>query len=328
MIVIEIGNAGLGRLRLSPSPAFELVRWLQLTAHGRRHPAYGDPGAAARSSLLDRDVALTAAVLPANCYVPDLLTPKPAVEASNALRDQLDIVAETPDDVVVEQLHAHRRFGSLPAEVLAAAEAGEFARRAARGMWKFWQATLDDGWTRLRTALLKDIEARGRAMTSSGIGSVLDRLHPTLRWNGLRLEVSKPYDEQTALGLNDLVLAPTALDYPKLSVQLGDPADAVVYYPADRIGVTPGPSTLGSSPATDELIGSSRSRVLGHLAEPHSTTDLSERTGLSPATISHHLSVLMRSGLLDRQRAGRTVLYKRNDRADTLVSRGSELTHR
>jgi DNA-binding transcriptional ArsR family regulator len=322
VIVVDVDGASLARLRMRPSPAHELVWWLRLVAHRRRHPTFGDPGASARSALFDADVALVAAALPASGYVPDLLTPKPAPGSSQVLEDQLETVALTAADVVVEQLRAHRPRVPLPQPLRAAAESGSFARRAAHGMRKFWRLALDDGWAQLRTTLERDIDARGRAVTRAGIGAVLGSLHPTLRWDGQRLEVHKPYDEATSLQDNDLVLAPSALGWPGMAVQLSDPTDLVISYPADGIGIDTGPTTPARL-ATAELIGASRNQLLRQLEHPRSTTELTTRTGLAPATISHHLSVLLRSGLLTRERRGRSVLYQRTPNAEALLTQSA-----
>ena len=323
MIVVDVDSSSLARLRLTPSPAQELVSWLRLTASGRRHPLYGDPGAAARSALLDRDVRLTAHVLASDGYVPDLLTPKPPAESARTLDDQLAMVAETPAEEVVSQCDAHRPRGRrLPGKVRSVAESGEFARRAARGMRVFWRMAVAEGWTALSTALEADIDRRSRELARTGSGHLLNSLHPSLRWRGDRIEVHKPYEVHSRLNDVDLVLAPSVLGWPSLAVQLIDPADSVICYPAGQSGRPAKPHPLGS-PGVRELIGPSRARLLRYLADPCSTSELSVRTGLAPATVSHHLSVLLRSGLLVRQRSGRTVLYRRNERGDNLVAQGS-----
>ncbi|MGH3815286.1 MAG: DUF5937 family protein [Pseudonocardiaceae bacterium] len=323
MIVVDVDSASLARLRLTPSPAQELVSWLRLTATGRRHPLYGDPGAAARSALLDRDVVLTAQVLTADGYVPDLLTPKPPTGSTRTLADQLEMAAETPAEEVVAQCNAHRPSASrLSAKVRSAAESGEFARRAARGMRIFWTAALADGWTALCATLEADIDRRSRELARTGCGQLLNSLHPSLRWCGDRVEVHKPYELHARLSGADLVLAPSALSWPSLAVQLIDPADSVISYPVGQVGGRPEVRTTGNSGVRD-LVGPSRARLLRYLADPCSTSELSLRTGLAPGTVSHHLGVMLRSGLLVRQRNGRTVLYRRNERGDNLVSQSS-----
>jgi DNA-binding transcriptional ArsR family regulator len=60
--------------------------------------------------------------------------------------------------------------------------------------------------------------------------------------------------------------------------------------------------------------------MLVDLAAPRSTTELSERLALSPATASHHLATLRDAGLVTSSRDGRSVLYARTSLGDALVS--------
>ena len=53
-----------------------------------------------------------------------------------------------------------------------------------------------------------------------------------------------------------------------------------------------------------------RARLLGALRSPATTSALARRFGVTPSAVSQHLTVLHRSGLIDRQRRGRTVLYQ------------------
>ncbi|MFE0380525.1 ArsR/SmtB family transcription factor [Streptomyces inhibens] len=59
--------------------------------------------------------------------------------------------------------------------------------------------------------------------------------------------------------------------------------------------------------------------MLLHLTEPRSTTDLARHLALSPGTVSQHLGVLNRAGLVTRARYGHTVLYLRSQLGDQLV---------
>jgi DNA-binding MarR family transcriptional regulator len=61
-----------------------------------------------------------------------------------------------------------------------------------------------------------------------------------------------------------------------------------------------------------------RGRILTLLAEPAGTTDLARRLGARPGTVSRHLGVLHRAGLVTRARHGHTVLYLRSQLGDRL----------
>lgn len=322
MIVVDVDSASLARVRLTPSPAYELVGWLMLAAQGRRHPVFGDPGPAARTALRDPRTALVAAVLPpaGRGYIPDLLTPQPpAGRRTRVLEAQLDAVAATPPEVVDQQLDWCSKERALPDGVRAAAAGGTFATQVAAGMRAFWRATLADGWSALHSTLDADIRARSHRLAEFGVGDVLATLHPKLRWDGGRLEVRTPYRELLALRDDELVLAPSALRWPSLSVQVCAPGDVVLCYPAAGVGTARTAGEHRPVRAVSELLGSTRGLLLCDLGEARSTGDLSTRHGLATATVSHHLGVLLRAGLVHRTRDGRVVRYQRSSRGDVLV---------
>jgi DNA-binding transcriptional ArsR family regulator len=68
------------------------------------------------------------------------------------------------------------------------------------------------------------------------------------------------------------------------------------------------------------LVGRARARLLQSLAEPASTTQLARSLGLAPGAVGDHLGVLLRAGLLDRARSGRSVLYHRTPLGDALAA--------
>jgi DNA-binding transcriptional ArsR family regulator len=320
VIVVDVDRASLARVRLAPSAAQELMAWLRLTVADGRHPVYGAPSAAARRSLSHPDVALIASLLPTDGagYVPDLLTPQPpASQPAHVLTDQLDLVGASAADVVTRQVGYCVGFGRcLPAGTLDAVAAGTFAGRAANGMHTFWKAAIADGWGTLRDVLDGDIASRSETLAKRGVGDVLGSLHRELKWDGRRISVRKPYDERREIVGSDLVLSPTALGWPGLTVQVCTPADAVFSYPADAIGQR----RRHLPNALDELIGPSRAAILRDLGVPRSTAELSERQALTRPTVSHHLGVLLRAGMLVRQRRGRLVLYRRSARGDDLLT--------
>lgn len=323
VIVVDVDSASLARVRLVPSAAHELVSWLRLTVAGGRHPVYGDPGPAARSTLGHPDVAMLASVLPSSTsgYAPDLLTPKPfPAPRSRALAQQLDAVAGTPVEQAHHEVELCAGMGRpLPSATRDAAAAGTFARRAASGMQTFWRATIADGWAGLRDVLEADIAARSVSLARDGVGAVLDSLHGELSWDGQSCTIAKPWDEHRAILDSDVVLAPSALGWPRLVVQVCDPREAVFCYPTSGIGSralrgADRPSAIAS------LLGPSRAALLRDLGVARTTSELGERHGLSPGTVSHHLAVLHDAGLLVRRRDGRRVLYARSMRGNDLLA--------
>jgi DNA-binding transcriptional ArsR family regulator len=301
----------LARVRLAMSPAAEATAWLGLTANRGQHPVFGDPGAAARAALTDPDASLVAAVLPpagVRSYTPDLLTPKPA----GGLEEQLDRIASTPQEAVAFQLASTGR--TLPRSVRDAVESGTFAARAARGLHRFWSAAIADGWSALRATMDADLATRARTMATQGVGAMLGSLHESVAWSGGALTIRSAWQEEFVLSGVEIVCVPAVLAWPRLSIQLCDPGDAVLGYPAAGIGARPAVTR-----AVDKLVGTTRATLLRDLDVPRSTATLASRHQLSPPTISYHLKVLQRSGLVVAHRDGQFVLYQRTDSGHALA---------
>ena len=315
MITITLDTASLARLRLAPSPIQETATWLSWTAAGRRHPRWGDPGAAARFALRTPEVALTAALLRDGMlgrYVPDFLTPKPgrAPARRQPLEDQLQRVRATPAEVVRSQL---RRMRDVPASWVDAAD--RLPAIAATGLARFWDAAAEVLWARGRILLEEDESRRSTLAASAGIGAMLSALHPGLRWSSEKLIIDKPYDEQVSYVDSEIVLVPSFTIGTRLSVQVCDPDDAMLAFP------TAG-SPRVNDPADAALLGRGRTAVLRATTSGISTTDLSRRLHLAPATVSRHLQVLHGAGLVGRTRAGHQVLYTRTEVGDLLLQQG------
>jgi DNA-binding transcriptional ArsR family regulator len=308
----------VARVRLALSPVTEVSAWLGLTAAGGRHAVFGDPGAGARSALCHRDTALVAAVLalPGRRYTPDLLTPKPSAgSGGTVLDDQLERVAGTPHEVVETQVGWMDT--PMPAAVQRAVDRGTFASRAAHGLSRFWAAVVADGWPGIRATMEADLAVRAQTMTTRGVGAMLESLHPSMSWQSGTLNIRMPpWQEELDLSGAELVCSPAVLAWPTLSVQLCDAADAALRYPADGIGV---PTADSADRSLDHLLGATRAALLRDLERPRSTAALSQRHHLSAPTVSYHLQVLRRSGLVVRHRDGLFVLYQRTQSGHALV---------
>ncbi|MEU9835890.1 metalloregulator ArsR/SmtB family transcription factor [Streptosporangium sp. NPDC048047] len=61
-----------------------------------------------------------------------------------------------------------------------------------------------------------------------------------------------------------------------------------------------------------------RAELLEALRSPATTTDLARALGITPSAVSQHLRVLRESGLVARERSGRSVLYMTTTLGDSL----------
>ncbi|CAL9307664.1 hypothetical protein SUDANB180_03358 [Streptomyces sp. enrichment culture] len=90
-----------------------------------------------------------------------------------------------------------------------------------------------------------------------------------------------------------------------------------VVYPCSGVLAGDGGRTVPAG--LSALLGPARAGVLVLLRSPLSTTQLTAVTGQGLGSVGRHLKVLREAGLVERRRAGRTVLYVRTTAGDVLV---------
>lgn len=71
--------------------------------------------------------------------------------------------------------------------------------------------------------------------------------------------------------------------------------------------------------AVADLIGDTRAALLVALTDPRSTSELSGELHWTEPTVSYHLKILLMSGLVDRNRRGRRVMYHRTELGSSLL---------
>jgi len=76
--------------------------------------------------------------------------------------------------------------------------------------------------------------------------------------------------------------------------------------------------------AVARLLGAGRALVLAEVLVPSTTSALSARLGLAPATVSQHLGVLRDAGLVAARRSGREVHYRQTELATSLLEAAGE----
>lgn len=317
MIRIELGSQGLGRTRFAMSPLNMTEDLLFMLS--RRPQALGVPWRArAVEALRDRRLGLLAVVAGGGPrgYAPDFPRPEPATYETS-LETELHQVATTPAERITFELTA--AFGGHswdqasadkpPRLLLAAMERGtdHLAGRIADEMDQFWRLVLAPGWPRLRARLEGDISTRSTAIARDGLTQAINQLDPVMAWREGGLDLT--------YGTYDLsVDADAAIFVPSPFVDRAvfcaaepagapDPRTPLIVYPAHpEQGVRPS--------RVDELIGATRAQLLAELTLPRTTGELAQRLHLSTATVSYHLQILHRAGLVQRTRRSRSVLYQ------------------
>lgn len=321
MLTLHVGPEPLARSRFAVSRLAELSCALEVLTHPDRAPFALGWVRSVRPRLDPESVALVFALVePDGYYVPDFLVPAPA-GYEPALDSELAAVAATSPEVVGHQLA--RAFGTrLPravAEVLAGGGERAVAEVAADQLRRCWDAVLAESWPALRRVLDEDVRHRAARAAREGFGGILDGLHPTLNWDGARLTRATPYEATVDVRPGLILLPSVFLPWPAL--WNGTPDQVLIGYPARGRGTvwSPPATSPASVPGTPAL-GSRRLALLSDLTTARSTSELSSRHTLSPATVSYHLARLRSDGLVVSRREGHSVLYRATERAFALLA--------
>ena len=328
LVVLELDVADLAATRFAISPLSETTRAMLLLARP-------DPAAVnmpwvrwARAKLGRRPLRLPRAwpliVNGLNCY-PEFLNPAPAVREPE-LGDELARVRSTPAEAVRASLV--RVFGDHPwpdsATELLQRPTESLAEIAAE-LAECHERLVMPHWERIRPVLEADIAYRSQLLAGGGARSLFSDLHPDLRWSPGTLTINEtdedPSVSRIMLGPDGVVLMPSVFNWPLVSYSKATSSQTTLLYPARGTATVWEDSVTAASGAVEELLGPARARLLGALRSPATTSALALRFGVTPSAISQHLAVLNRSGLVERQRSGRRVLYQASELGLALLDR-------
>jgi DNA-binding transcriptional ArsR family regulator len=312
----------LARTRFAISPMFELVGGLRILREPERGAIHLPWIRTALPAAYELGLEPWLSLMPPRGYVPDFLTPPPTTPLAT-FEEELELVRSTPVRQVRGELEiVARRSGSSPAiEAMRAHPRREVGRLCER-FEAFWRSALEPDWPRIHSLLEADLRYRSRRLTEGGPVRLFDDLHPSVSWSADRLAIRMPWTDTVELAGRGLLLLPAALEsrYP---VAVADPPwQPTVIYPARGIALLWEPGATSGPEALAALVGGTRADLLAALSAPRSTTELARLLGLSPGGVSQHLGVLRRSGLVEGDRHGRSVLYLRTPAADRLVESG------
>ncbi|MEU8468857.1 winged helix-turn-helix domain-containing protein [Streptomyces sp. NPDC029006] len=205
--------------------------------------------------------------------------------------------------------------GRLPAVL----ERDDLPERAGALLTYVWEETVRPYWERRRRVLEADVVARTARVSQGGWAAVLDSLRPGMtRWLGeSRFQVNlNAYPPREIAAGAELLFMPVTPETSWVSWE-GRERYAVVY---PCLGVLADDHRRRLVPAgLGALIGTARARVLALLATPMSTTQLVAVTGQGLGSVGRHLRILLDAGLVERQRAGRSVLYVRTTAGEVLM---------
>src|SRR5690606_39837808 len=121
-----------------------------------------------------------------------------------------------------------------------------------------------------------------------------------------------------------LLLMPSAFVWPELILVGDEPWQPTLISPARGIGELWSPPPGRRPEALAAVLGRTRARLLVALSRPETTTGLAARLGLSPASVSAHLTALRHAGLLESWRSGRRVFHARTALGTALTGENTD----
>ncbi|MEV4558713.1 helix-turn-helix domain-containing protein [Kitasatospora sp. NPDC049285] len=328
MLRIDLDLRALANTRFAISPLHTTADSLWLI-HRTARPSPRGWGPLVRQSIRERGLTVLHSLYTgAWRYIPDFLQPVPHSHDEVVERELHEVATADPSRIAAElslMLTGSTRLklagGTPQRPLLNAIERGEqaFAERVAAELHQLWETAVAPRWPALRSRLENDIAHRAHTISRYGLGSALGSLDPRIAWNGDHLLVTVDFCSEIRV-VESLVLMPAVFGswVHALLDPFPDRTDRrapILDYPALPLLGVGGPP---ASPA-GELIGDTRARLLADLVAPRTTAELAERHRLAASTVSYHLGVLLRSGLLVRTRQEHRVLYRQSPRAREVV---------
>ncbi len=319
----EVSADDLLRSRFALSPLFELdhlIRTLAGQSHHRLPPAW-----AARLDPVYRrfhgDPAFRAVLaLHSHHRGPAFLAPPP-VSLAQTIADDLAAVHATPLRHVRREIQECLQLRPCrDAEALAVLEHRDVVTRLAAVLEEAWHELLVADWLRLRAICERDVVFRSGELGRAGWAAAFAGI-PHVRWHRGGIEIAR-LSKQAPIRLDGsgLLLVPSVFIWPGVAAYADAPWPPTIIYPARGVSALWEVSPAADAEVLGELIGRSRARLLRGLADRASTTQLARELELAPGAVGDHLAVLLRAGLVDRTRAGRSVLYHRTPLGDALAT--------
>jgi hypothetical protein len=228
------------------------------------------------------------------------------------LTEELDALLAVPQRAIEEDVAMFGSGAELPTALARLRDDGSRGlREVSDGAWALFRSCLAPDWPDIRRALEADIAARARTAARSGIGAMLDSLHPKAVWRdeGVLECTLGELEGSFELGGRGLELRPNYFVQQSISLLPGPDRQSLLLHPI----ATPAAETPARPPVADGLaavLGPARARVLRAIAGSDcSTTELAQRLGVTPPSASAHAAALRAAGLIATRREGKQVRH-------------------
>jgi DNA-binding transcriptional ArsR family regulator len=253
-------------------------------------------------------------------WIADFLAPAPLGEGEQPFSEEVTRIRAVTSEEVRADLEVSLDGQALPTQL----RRPDLAARLAGLLEWVWTECVLPSWPRRRRIIEADILVRSARLGRGGWVAALDGMSPGIRWLGNgRLQINAHnYPPQDISGAQLLFVPVTS---GRGWVSWDQPHRYALTYPCAGVlaeaDQAPVPAALAA------LLGPGRARVLILLDSPKSTTQLVALTGLSLGSVGRHLKILLDARLVQRRRAGRSVLYSRTQPGHVLVDTQSASGH-
>jgi DNA-binding transcriptional ArsR family regulator len=265
------------------------------------------------------DATMLLALTNDDMWTPDFLTPCPYSPLTH-IEEEFAAVARTGSAVVERDLRAVHRSGRLPA----ALRGRRVLARILDALAGYWQLCFAPQWPRMRALLEGDVTYRGRQIAQHGLAEMFNGLAKGVSLVDnvveVRIRSNVHYTRPTTGGLT---LMPTMWTS-HASAPISPDEPAMIMYLARGVGALWEAQPLPAPHALAGLLGATHAGLLTQLDTPASSTELAVRLDVTPPAVNQHLRALRAAGLLVSARHGRSMLYRRSDLGDRLVTHASD----
>ena len=322
MLRIHFTPVDLGRVRLAQSadPLWELVFTTQRLRERDKSLVLAPWARAVRRtvepSVLRPGLRVLTALSPMGPYFPDFLTPQ---EGALGLLPAVNAIRATPKARLHREIHRLAATSPVPAWARALAD-GDRHVLAEVGdvLVAHHRAVIEPHEETMQAAVAADRARRTRALFNDGTDGLLASLRPIARWRPPVLEVQYAVTRDLYLEGRGLRLVPSYFCR-RTPVALADPGlPPTLVYPINHEYIG---RTQRSERALAALIGTTRSAVLAAVGEGATTTELADRLGASPSSISRHTTVLREAGIITTHRNGPAVVHNTTPLGQSLLGR-------
>ncbi|WP_030245574.1 ArsR/SmtB family transcription factor [Streptomyces sp. NRRL S-350] len=316
--------ADLATTWFAASPILEAVLSLRMWTHPGVYHLQTRAFEQIRPTFERLDSRLLLSLVAENRFVPDFLTPRPTSPAPEFHAELATVRALPPEQLRPELEQTFLLHGQpLPPGLAAGlAHPERLLARIADALEEYWELCLAPAWwPQARSVLEADLVYRARVLARHGAAALFADLDHRLHWENGVLSINHRWtdgDVETPVDGRGLVLCPTFFVRGAITMISKDRAPQISYPARGQAGMA-GRGAPVPPQAVEALVGAPKARLLAMLAEPASTTDLAYRLGVTPGAVSQHLAVLAATGLVDRARHGRSVLYRRSPLGDELT---------